>query len=156
PNPSPPVWVILICGPAIGTGTYMGGWRIMRTVGKRITEIEPEQGFSAETSSAATILISSTLGFPLSTTQVTSGSVVGAGLGKRLASVHWGIVGKIAVAWIIKLPAAAIVGGLGAGAARTSTVGLIPVVVLGAAGAVAFLLLAGPKPVNRHNVNDEP
>ncbi|MEI5617486.1 inorganic phosphate transporter, partial [Streptomyces brasiliscabiei] len=82
------------------------GWRIMRTVGKRITDVKPPQGFAAETSAASTILISSTLGFPLSTTQVTSGAVVGSGLGKRLASVHWNVVARIAFAWIVTLPAA--------------------------------------------------
>jgi PiT family inorganic phosphate transporter len=155
-NTEPQVWVILICGLAIGVGTYTGGWRIMRTVGKRITDIEAPQGFAAETSSAATILISSSLGFPLSTTQVTSGSVVGAGLGKKLASIHWGIVGKIAIAWVITLPAAAVVGGLAAWAASSSTFGLIAVVVLGAAAAVGFVLLARRKPITRQNVNDEP
>src|ERR1700743_2161878 len=138
-NTSPQVWVILICGLAIGTGTYMGGWRIMRTVGKRITDIEAAQGFSAETSSAATILISSTLGFPLSTTQVTSGSVVGAGPGKKLAAGRWGMCGRVAAAW----------------AAAASVCGPIPLVVLGAAGAVGFLLLARRKPITRQNVNDE-
>jgi len=155
-NTGPQVWVILACGLAIGTGTYTGGWRIMRTVGKRITDVTSPQGFAAETSSAATILISSSLGFPLSTTQVTSGSVVGAGVGKRLASVHWGMVGKIAVAWLITLPAAAVVGGLAAWAASTSTLGLIVVVVLAIAGGGGFVLLARRKPVTRTNVNEGP
>ncbi len=90
------LWVILACGLAIGAGTYVGGWRIMKTVGKNITDAQSPQGFAAETSSAATILISSHLGFALSTTRVTSGSVIGAGLGKGLAVVHWNVVGKIA------------------------------------------------------------
>jgi PiT family inorganic phosphate transporter len=154
-NTGPQIWVILACGLAIGTGTYTGGWRIMRTVGKRITDVKSPQGFAAETSSAATILISSNLGFPLSTTQVTSGSVVGAGLGKRLASVHWGIVGRIAIAWIITLPAAAIVGGVAAWAASSSTTGLVIVVVLALAGGIGFVLLARRKPVNRDNVNHD-
>ncbi|HEY4269348.1 MAG TPA: inorganic phosphate transporter [Galbitalea sp.] len=155
-NTGPEVWVILACGLAIATGTYTGGWRIMRTVGKRITDIESPQGFAAETSAAATILISSTLGFPLSTTQVTSGSVVGAGLGKKLASIHWGVVGRIAIAWIITLPAAAVVGGVSAWAASSGTPGLIAVVILAAAAAAGFLLLARRKPVTRHNVSEEP
>ena len=154
-NTGPQVWVILACGLAIGTGTYTGGWRIMRTVGKRITDVQSPQGFAAETSSAATILISSNLGFPLSTTQVTSGSVVGAGLGKRLASVHWGMVGKIAVAWLITLPAAAVVGGLAAWAASTSTLGLVLVVVFALAGGIGFVVLARRKPVTRTNVNED-
>jgi PiT family inorganic phosphate transporter len=154
-NTGPQIWVILACGLAIGTGTYTGGWRIMRTVGKRITNVESPQGFAAETSSAATILISSNLGFPLSTTQVTSGSVVGAGLGKRLASVHWGMVGRIAIAWIITLPAAAIVGGLAAWAASASLIVLIAVIVIALAGGIGFVLLARRKPINRGNVNED-
>jgi PiT family inorganic phosphate transporter len=122
---APQFWVILACGLAIALGTYLGGWRIIRTVGKRITDIQSPQGFAAETSSAATILVSSHLGFALSTTQVTSGAVVGAGLGRKLASVHWGIVGRIAIAWGVTLPAAALVGGLAAWAATSSILGLI-------------------------------
>jgi PiT family inorganic phosphate transporter len=149
-----PIWVIICCGLAIATGTYTGGWRIIKTVGKKITDIKSPQGFAAETSSAATILVSSNLGFALSTTQVTSGSVVGAGLGKRLASVHWGMVGRIAVAWLVTLPAAALVGGLAAWLASTSTLGLIIVLVLAAAGAVTFFLLARRNPVSHKNINE--
>jgi PiT family inorganic phosphate transporter len=151
----PQVWVIGACGLAIALGTYLGGWRIMRTVGKRITDVQPAQGFAAETSSAATILISSHLGFALSTTQVTSGAVVGSGLGKKLATVHWGVVGRIAIAWVFTLPAAAIVGGLAALLASTSMVGLIIVAVLALAGGLTFYLLARRHPVTRDNVNDD-
>jgi PiT family inorganic phosphate transporter len=154
-NTGPQLWVILACGVAIATGTYTGGWRIMRTVGKRITDIQAPQGFSAETSAAATILISSSLGFPLSTTQVTSGAVVGAGLGKRLASIHWPVVGRIAIAWVVTLPAAALVGGLAAWLAGSSVFGLIGVVVVAIAGGIGFVLLARRKPVTRSTVNDE-
>ncbi|MCS5736159.1 inorganic phosphate transporter [Herbiconiux daphne] len=150
----PQFWVIVSCGLAIALGTYLGGWRIMRTVGKRITDIQSPQGFAAETSSAATILVSSHLGFALSTTQVTSGAVVGAGLGRRLATVHWGIVGRIATGWLVTLPAAALVGGLAAWAASTSTVGLIIVVVLALAVGTTFFVLARKHPVNHENVND--
>jgi len=151
---APPFWVILSCGLAIALGTYLGGWRIIRTVGKRITDIHSPQGFAAETSSAATILVSSHLGFALSTTQVTSGAIVGSGLGKKLATVHWGIVGRIAIAWGVTLPAAALVGGLAAWAATTSLVGLILVAVLGAAAGVGLYLLARRHPVTHENVND--
>jgi PiT family inorganic phosphate transporter len=150
----PQIWVILACGLAIALGTYTGGWRIMRTIGKRITDVQAPQGFAAETSSAATILISSTLGFPLSTTQVTSGSVIGAGLGKRLAGVHWGVVGKIAITWLVTLPAAALVGGLATYLAVTGTLGLLAVVLVGIVGAAVFILLARRKPVTRTNVNE--
>ena len=150
----PQFWVVASCGLAIALGTYLGGWRIMRTVGKRITDVQPAQGFAAETSSAATILISSHLGFALSTTQVTSGAVVGSGLGKKLATVHWGVVGRIAMAWVFTLPAAALVGGLAAWIASTSTVGLIVVAVLALAGGLAFVFLARRHPVTHNNVND--
>jgi PiT family inorganic phosphate transporter len=151
---APPLWVVLACGLAIALGTYLGGWRIMRTVGKRITDVQAPQGFAAETSSAATILISSHLGFALSTTQVTSGSIVGAGLGKKLATVHWGVVGKIASAWLVTLPAAALVGGVSAWLASSSTAGLVVVAVLALAGGLAFALLARRHPVTHETVND--
>ncbi|MEA9984291.1 MULTISPECIES: inorganic phosphate transporter [Subtercola] len=153
-NTGPQLWVIGSCGLAIALGTYLGGWRIMRTVGKRITDVQPAQGFAAETSSAATILISSHLGFALSTTQVTSGAVVGSGLGKRLATVHWGIVGRIALGWVFTLPAAAIVGGLAAWAASTSTIGLIAVAVVAMVFGVGFFILARRHPVTQGNVNE--
>ncbi|MCS5497590.1 inorganic phosphate transporter [Cnuibacter physcomitrellae] len=152
----PQFWVILACGLAIALGTYLGGWRIIRTVGKRITDIQSPQGFSAETSSAATILVSSHLGFALSTTQVTSGAVVGAGLGKKLASVHWGVVGRIGVAWLVTLPAAALVGGVAAWVASTSVIGLFVVIAFAAAAILTFYLLSRRNPVNHQNVNDEP
>jgi PiT family inorganic phosphate transporter len=150
----PQFWVIVACGLAISIGTYLGGWRIMRTVGKRITDIHAPQGFAAETSSAATILVSSHLGFALSTTQVTSGAVVGAGLGKKLASVRWGVVGRIATAWVVTLPAAALVGGLAAWAASSSVLGLVIVVVLAVVVGGTFFVLARRNPVNQSNVND--
>ena len=87
PDAGPPFWVVLSAGVAIGLGTYMGGWRIIRTLGKRVSDIQPPQGFAAETSSASVILVSSHLGFALSTTQVCTGSIFGAGAARRLASV---------------------------------------------------------------------
>lgn len=150
----PQLWVIASCGLAIALGTYLGGWRIMRTVGKRITDVKSPQGFAAETSAAATILISSHLGFALSTTQVTSGAVVGSGLGKKLASVHWGVVGRIATAWVITLPAAALVGGVAAWGASTSVVGLIAVAVVAVACGGGLFVLARRHPVTRENVNE--
>jgi len=152
----PQFWVIAACGLAIALGTYLGGWRIMRTVGKRITDVQPPQGFAAESSAAATILISSHLGFALSTTQVTSGAVVGSGLGKRLAQVHWKVVGRIAIAWVLTLPAAALVGGLAALLASTSTLGLAAVAVLALAGGLTLYFLARRHPISHHNVNDVP
>ncbi|HEY1480704.1 MAG TPA: anion permease [Gaiellales bacterium] len=108
---SVPTWVILSAALAIGSGTYIGGWRVIRTMGTRITDIESPQGFAADASSAAVILASSHYGFPLSTTHVTSGSIIGSGVGRKLAEVRWGVAGRLLVAWLITLPAAAAVGG---------------------------------------------
>jgi PiT family inorganic phosphate transporter len=129
----PEFWVIAVCAVAIALGTYMGGWRIIRTMGSGLTEVKPAQGFSAEASTAATILASSHLGFALSTTQVASGSVIGSGLGRRGASVRWNTVGKIALGWLLTLPSAAIVGALAAFVASTGTVGFVIDAVVGVA-----------------------
>ena len=150
----PQLWVILTCGLAIGLGTAVGGFRIMRTVGTRITPVESPQGFAAETASAATILASSHLGFPLSTTQVVSGSIVGVGLGKRLAQVDWGVAGRIGLGWIFTLPAAAVVGAVAALVAISSTAGLVIVAVVAVAGVVVIFRLAAKKPVTAKNVNE--
>lgn len=151
---APQFWVILTCGLAIALGTAIGGWRIMRTVGTRITAVESPQGFAAETASAATILASSHLGFPLSTTQVVSGSIVGVGLGKRLSEVHWGVAGKIGIGWLLTLPAAGLVGALAAWVATGSTIGLVLVAVVAAAGIAIIFWLSRRTPVNQHNVNE--
>ncbi|MBM7025763.1 inorganic phosphate transporter [Clavibacter zhangzhiyongii] len=129
----PEFWVIAVCAVAIALGTYMGGWRIIRTMGSGLTEVKPAQGFSAEASTAATILASSHLGFALSTTQVASGSVIGSGLGRRGASVRWNTVGKIALGWLLTLPSAAVVGALAALVASTGTVGFVVDAVVGVA-----------------------
>lgn len=150
----PQFWVVLTCGLAIGLGTAVGGWRIMRTVGTRITPVESPQGFAAETASAATILASSHLGFPLSTTQVVSGSIVGVGLGKRLAKVNWGVAGQIGIGWLLTLPAAAVVGALAAWIAVSSTVGLVIVAIVAAVGVGFIFRLASKKPVDHKNVNE--
>ena len=111
-NFSVPLWVKLVCASAIALGTATGGWRIINTMGNRITTVESPQGFAAETASASVILASSYYGYPLSTTQVVSGGVMGAGLGKKLASVHWGVVGQMAGAWVLTIPSAAILAGV--------------------------------------------
>ena len=104
PGSAPPFWVVLSAGLAIGLGTYMGGWRIIRTLGSRVSDIHTVQGFTAETTSTAVILASTHLGLPLSTTQVCTGSIFGAGAGRRLASVHWGVAGRIVLGWSFTLP----------------------------------------------------
>ena len=110
----PQLWVIFACAITIALGTYMGGWRIIRTLGKGLTDVKPAQGFSAETSTASTILASSALGFALSTTQVASGSVIGSGLGRRGSKVRWGTVGRITIGWVLTLPASGAVGAVAA------------------------------------------
>ncbi|MGD6746284.1 inorganic phosphate transporter [Streptomyces sp. BH106] len=106
----PPLWVIVSAGLAIALGTYLGGWRIIRTMGKGLTELAPQQGFAAQTSAATAILASSHLGFSLSTTQVCSGGVMGAGLGRKGGVVHWSTATRMFVAWGLTLPAAGLVG----------------------------------------------
>ncbi|MGP3535258.1 anion permease [Microbacterium sp. RD1] len=113
-HPEPEWWVVVACALTIALGTYMGGWRIIRTLGKGLTEVKPAQGFAAETSTASTILASSALGFALSTTQVASGSVIGSGLGRRGSIVRWRTVGRIAIGWVLTLPAAGAVGAFAA------------------------------------------
>jgi inorganic phosphate transporter, PiT family len=152
----PPVWVILAAGLAIAAGTYLGGWRIIRTMGKGLTEIESPQGFSAETSSTAVLLASSHLGFPLSTTQVCSGSILGAGLGKRLAQVRWTVAGRMAVAWVLTLPAAAIVGALAGRVADSGNLGVVIIAILAVAAGGAIYAASRRKPVTPENVNDYP
>jgi PiT family inorganic phosphate transporter len=108
-----PLWVKLSAATAIAVGTYMGGWRIIRTLGKRVTgEVESPRGFAAETSAGGVILASSYYGFPLSTTHVTSGAVIGSGLGKQLAKVRWGLAARMVTAWLVTLPAAGAVAAL--------------------------------------------
>ncbi|MFI8894388.1 anion permease [Streptomyces paradoxus] len=151
----PPLWVIASAGLAIGLGTYLGGWRIIRTMGKGLTEIQSPQGFAAETASTTVILTSAHLGFALSTTQVASGSILGAGLGRRLAEVRWGVAGRMAVAWVITLPAAALVGGLAAAVVQNGgDLGTAVVALVGAALAAGIVVISRRNPVHAHNVND--
>ncbi|MFT4201927.1 inorganic phosphate transporter [Gordonia sp. (in: high G+C Gram-positive bacteria)] len=107
-----PVWVVFTCATAIALGTYLGGWRIIRTLGKGLVEIAPPQGMAAEASSAAIILTSSAAGMALSTTHVATGSILGTGVGKKGAQVRWQVAGRMVVAWVTTLPAAALVGAI--------------------------------------------
>lgn len=131
PGTGPHFWVIAACAVAIALGTYSGGWRIIRTLGAGLTQVKPAQGFAAETSTAATILASSHLGFALSTTQVASGSVIGSGLGRRGSSVRWRAVGRIAIGWLFTLPASAAVGAVAALIAHIGPVGIVIDTVFG-------------------------
>ena len=156
PDSGPPFWVIASAGLAIALGTYMGGWRIIQTLGKRVSEIQTPQGFAAETSAATVILASSHLGFALSTTQVATGAIFGAGAGRRLASVQWGVAGQMALAWLFTLPAAGIVGAVAAWMAGTGPVGTIVVAVVLIAAAAGIYAASRRRPVGAHNVNDVP
>ena len=107
-----PAWVVVSAASAIALGTYVGGWRIIKTMGSRIIKMDPAQGFAAQGSGAAVILAASHAGFPLSTTHVISGAIMGAGAAKRVSAVRWGVAGNIVLAWILTLPAAGAVGAL--------------------------------------------
>ena len=136
----PELWVIAACALAIAIGTYSGGWRIIKTLGRDITDIEPAQGFAAEAATTATILASTHLGFALSTTQVASGSVIGTGVGRKGASVRWKTAGRIALGWLITIPAAGVVGALAAFIAGFGLWGVIIDVLL-AIGAILTIFL---------------
>jgi len=118
PGADPPTWVIVSAATAIALGTYVGGWRIIRTMGSRIIKMDPAQGFAAQSAGATVILSASHVGFPLSTTHVISGAIIGAGAAKRLSAVRWGVAGNIVVAWVLTLPASATVGGITYGVTR--------------------------------------
>jgi PiT family inorganic phosphate transporter len=152
-----PFWVILTCALAISIGTYLGGWRVIRTLGKGLVEIESPQGMAAESASAAVILLSSSFGYSLSTTHVATGSIIGTGLGKRGAEVRWNVAGRMAIAWVFTLPSAGLVG---AGAyALAHVIGgttgvIVDLLILVAVATVIYLRSRGSK-VDHNNVNDE-
>ena len=105
-----PLWVVLSCQAAMGLGTLFGGWRIVHTMGSRITRLKPVQGFCAETAGAATLYLATSLGVPVSTTHTITGAIVGVGAAKRVSAVRWGIAGSLLIAWVITIPAAALIG----------------------------------------------
>jgi inorganic phosphate transporter, PiT family len=152
-----PVWVIVTCALAISIGTYAGGWRVIRTLGKGLVEIESPQGMAAESSSAAVILLSASFGYSLSTTHVATGSIIGTGIGKSGAEVRWGVAGRMATAWLFTLPSAALVG---AGAEALShaiggTLGVVAdlILLLALAGVIYYRSRANK--VDHNNVNAE-
>jgi inorganic phosphate transporter, PiT family len=104
-----PDWVKISAGVAIAAGTYAGGWRIMRTLGQRVIAMEPTQGFTAQSTGGGVIYLATHFGYPLSTTHVISGSVMGSGATKRLSAVRWGVAGNIVFAWLLTIPAAGLV-----------------------------------------------
>jgi len=139
-----PDWVVISSASAIALGTYTGGWRIIRTMGSRIIKMDPAQGFSAQGAGAAVILAASHAGYPLSTTHVISGGVMGAGAAKRVSAVRWGVAGNIIVAWVLTIPAAALIGAFIYAITRifgaSSAVGPVVVSVLILAGITALFL----------------
>ena len=152
-----PIWVIVCCALAISAGTYLGGWRVIRTLGKGLVEIESPQGMAAESASAAIILLSSSFGYSLSTTHVATGSIIGTGLGKKGAEVRWNVAGRMATAWVFTLPSAAIVGAIAYYIAHGigGTLGVVvDVVLLAAVGGFIFWRSRATK-VDHNNVNAE-
>src|SRR5206468_12692113 len=107
-----PLWVILSAHTAIGLGTLSGGWRIIHTMGSKITRLQPVGGFAAETAGAITLFIASSFGIPVSTTHTITGAIVGVGATRRLSAVRWGVARQIVWAWVLTIPAAAIVAAL--------------------------------------------
>lgn len=153
----PPLWVIVCCALAMATGTYLGGWRIIRTLGKGLVEITSPQGMAAESSSAAVILLSAHFGYALSTTQVCTGSVMGSGLGKPGGEVRWGVAGRMAVAWLVTLPLAGLVGAVTywivhyIGGYPGAIVGFAMLIAVSA----AIYVRSRKNKVDQNNVNDE-
>ncbi|MER7929072.1 inorganic phosphate transporter [Streptomyces sp. NPDC096057] len=158
PDSDPPTWVILSAGLAIAMGTYIGGWRIIRTMGKGLTDLRPQQGFAAQTSAAAVILASSHIGFSLSTTHAVSGSVMGAGLGRKGGVVRWSTATRMFVAWGLTLPAAALVGALAESVTDLGDWGTALVAVFLVASSAGIWALSRRQVVDASNVNeiDEP
>nr|GID88417.1 phosphate transporter [Actinoplanes derwentensis] len=152
-----PLWVKVSAALAIALGTYLGGWRIIRTLGKGITDIVPPQGTAAQSGAAAVILASSHLGFALSTTHVATGSVIGSGLGRPGATVRWGVAGRMVLAWMITLPAAGIVGAAmyWIGDTVGGTAGALVVVTLLVLASIAMYLRSRNGRVDHENVNDD-
>ena len=158
PGSGVPTWVIVTCAVAVALGTFSGGWRVIRTLGTKVTPIAPAQGFSAETASATTILASSFFGFSLSTTQVVSGGVIGTGLARRDGIVHWLVVRRMVVAWALTVPAAGLIGASAeemVAAFSSATTGVIAVSTITAAVLAVIFRIAHRTNVTAENVLDE-
>ncbi|HEX3329213.1 MAG TPA: anion permease [Gaiellales bacterium] len=158
PGSGVPTWVTVTCAVAVALGTFSGGWRVIRTLGTRVTPIAPPQGFSAETASATTILASSFFGFSLSTTQVVSGGVIGTGLARRGGIVHWLVVRRMVVAWALTVPAAGLIGASAeemVAAFSSATTGVIVVATVTAVLLAVIFRVAHRTNVTAENVLDE-
>ncbi|WP_433730713.1 anion permease [Nocardia sp. CA-129566] len=156
-NDEMPLWVMAACAAAIAAGTYLGGWRIIRTLGKGLVEIDSPQGLAAESSSAAIILTSAHFGLPLSTTQTATGSILGTGLGKG-AEVRWSVMGRMTVAWLLTLPLAGVAGAVCWVIAHLigGLPGVLVVFALLIALSVLMYLRSRRDPVHTGNVNEWP
>jgi PiT family inorganic phosphate transporter len=151
----PPVWVIVMCAAAIAAGTYLGGWRVIRTLGHRLTNIEAPQGFAADASTAAVLMISSRNGLPLSTTHIASGSMLGSGVGKAAADVRWAVAGRMAVGWVLTLPAAALVAAaIALITQHGGDVSIVLVAIVAVLGLIGVWMISRKNAVTADNVND--
>jgi inorganic phosphate transporter, PiT family len=152
-----PSWVVVLCAIAMGLGTFFGGWRIIRTMGKGITDMTFPQGFASQVSASAVILTSSHLGLPLSTTHVATGSIVGAGLSAPQRPVRWRLIGSVAVAWVTTFPAAALFGAVAYEVAHLvgAGVGETLMGVLAALYCGTLMVRSRRHQVHADNVNDQ-
>jgi inorganic phosphate transporter, PiT family len=153
---APPLWVVVAAGVAIAAGTATGGWRIINTLGRRITDIESPQGFAAETASSAVILAAAHVGFALSTTQVATGAVFGSAAGRPAGVVRWRVAGRIAAVWLLTLPAAAAVGALAAWVTSCGPAGTVAVGVALVVAVTAIYAMSRQKPVTAATVSQLP
>jgi inorganic phosphate transporter, PiT family len=140
-NFSVPTWVVVVCASAIALGTYVGGWRIIKTLGTKVVEVRPPQGFGSEATAATVILASSHVGYPLSTTQVVSGGVTGSGVGRPGAVVNWVVARRIVYGWLLTLPSAALVGGAVYGVIELLGGGLVGVIAMAIVAIIASFFL---------------
>ena len=150
----PQLWVIITAGVAIGLGTYSGGWRIMRTMGKGIVEIETPQGAASGAATSATILASAHVGFGLSTTHVSTGSILGSGVGRDGAEVRWSVARRMMFAWLLTLPGAGLVGGLAALLSDRGVGGVVTLIVMLAVACSVIYLFSRRHQINHKNVTD--
>jgi PiT family inorganic phosphate transporter len=154
PGTGPHWWVIFLAGFAIALGTYSGGWRIMRTMGKGMADIESPQGFAVETSAMAAILASSHLGFGLSTTHVVSGAIVGTGIARTPGEVRWKTAGRMFGAWVLTLPAAGLIGAVAAWLGHFGDGGFLSVLAILIVSSIVIKIMSSINHVSSENVND--
>src|SRR3954468_5320595 len=154
-NDDIPTWVVVSAATAIALGTYVGGWRIIRTMGSWIIKMDPAQGFAAQGAGAAVILSASHVGFPLSTTHVISGAIMGGGAAKRVSAVRWGVAGNIVTAWVLTLPASAAVGALTYGVTRLFGTGSVGPMVVSIALLLALVWALARRVMNGRTLTAE-